>query len=235
MGFFRFFHKMEHLNRLTFLGEMSAVLAHEIRNPLQGIQSCFQAMESRMPADDDELESVFSLIYREIERINKIISNLLNFARPGEPQPEMILIEKSMEEVMPFIEPVLKNKSLTLNCNFLSAQEYLFIDRCHLKQILINLITNAARASKHGDTLEISSTFTDEEFIISIKDSGVGIPVTNLNKIFNPFFTTFEEGTGLGLSVVHSLTLKNHGRIWLESLENKGTTVYVAFPRSLPH
>ncbi|MDI3481934.1 MAG: hypothetical protein PWQ97_1589 [Tepidanaerobacteraceae bacterium] len=227
--------KMEHVNRLTFLGEMSAVLAHEIRNPLQGIQVCFQAMESKLPADDGKLESIFSSIYREIERINNIISNLLNFARPGEPQPEKVLIQKLMQEVMPFIEPVLKNKNLTLYCNFSNAKEHLFADRGHLKQILINLITNAARASNQGDTIEVSSFFTDEEIIISIKDSGVGIPETNLDKIFNPFFTTFENGTGVGLSVVHSLTLKNHGRIWVESSENMGTTVYVAFPRSFPH
>jgi len=227
--------KMEHLNRLTFLGEMSAVLAHEIRNPLQGIQSCFQAMESKMPVGDSELETLFSLIYREIERINKTISNLLNFARPAEPHPEMILIERSVEDVMPFVEPVLKDAGLMLKCNFSSPREYFFMDRCHLKQILINLITNAAKACKRGDAIEISSAIADDEIIISVKDAGIGIPEANLDKVFNPFFTTFGGGTGLGLSVVHSLTLKNHGRIWIKSSEGMGTTVYMAFPRSLPH
>ncbi|KXG74508.1 Sporulation kinase E [Fervidicola ferrireducens] len=225
---------MEHINRLVFIGEMSAALAHEIRNPLQGIQACFQVLESSFPNEEDETKSeLYRAIYREIDRINRIITNLLQFARPSDPIPEKVSFARIMNEIKPFITSLLKEKALKLQCSIPEYDE-LYIDPNHLKQILMNLITNAIRASKNGGSINISLSLTqDDEVILCIKDEGIGIPAQNLNKIFTPFFTTFPGGNGLGLCVVQSLTLKNRGRIWIESTENRGTSVYLAFPAYL--
>jgi signal transduction histidine kinase len=227
--------KIEHINRLATIGEMSAALAHEIRNPLQGIKSCFQVIESMSSlAEDHTSKQLFAAIYREIERINWIITSLLHYARPSEPIPNNISLKKIVEEIKPFILPLLKEKALELKCSFPQEDE-LYLDPNHLKQILMNVITNAVKASKNKGKIEISLRLIGDEAILCIKDEGIGIPEAYISKIFNPFFTTFNDGTGLGLCVVQSLTIKNKGRIWIESTQNRGTTVYLAFPRSFSH
>lgn len=222
--------KMEHINRLATIGEMSAALAHEIRNPLQGIKSCFQVLESVFSKiQNDTSKQLFHTINCEIDRINKIITSLLHYARPSEPIPEKVSLKNSIEEIKPFIMPLLKKKSLQIKYRFPENDE-LYIDPNHLKQILLNVISNAIKASKNNGTIELSLQNTGDEVVLCIKDQGIGIPEDQISKIFTPFFTTFDGGTGLGLCVIQSLTIKNKGRIWIESQKNRGTTVYLAFP-----
>ncbi|ADL08574.1 sensor histidine kinase [Thermosediminibacter oceani] len=229
-------HKMEHINRLASIGEMSAALAHEIRNPLQGIQSCFQVLESlNLPGTNETSVELFSAIYREIDRINRIITSLLHYARPSEPMPARVSLKRTVEEIRPFIVPLLKEKALDLRCSLPEGSDEVYIDPNHLKQILMNLITNAIRASRQGGFINVSLHQTFDETVICVRDKGIGIPKQHLSRIFTPFFTTFPGGTGLGLCVVQSLTIKNRGRIWIESTEDSGTSVYLAFPSSFSH
>ncbi|WP_422447760.1 sensor histidine kinase [Thermoanaerobacterium sp. DL9XJH110] len=227
--------KMEHINRLASIGEMSAAIAHEVRNPLQGIQSCFQVLQAKFPEDDGTSAKLFDLIYREIERINGIISNLLNFSRPSEPEPVMLSLKGVLNEILPFLSPLMKKKGLSLNISIDHGAEYLYVDKAHLKQMLLNLLTNSIRASHINGEIDILSSAAAGEIVITVRDRGRGIPEKNLEKIFTPFFSTFEGGTGLGLCVVQSLVFKNRGRIWIESRENNGTSVYIAFPCSFSH
>lgn len=227
--------KIEHINRLTFIGEMSAAIAHEIRNPLQGIKSCFQVLESNSKIWNDTSKMLITLIYQELERINKIISELLNYARSPEPKPQSISLKQTITESLPFLSHHLKKKQLSLNINIPQEADLIFVDESHFKQIIINILTNAIRASKVGGQIDITAESSVREIIVYIKDYGIGISKENLEKIFIPFFSTFDEGTGLGLSVVHTLVLKNNGQIRIESKENIGTTVYLIFPRSFSH
>jgi signal transduction histidine kinase len=227
--------KMEHINRLASIGEMSAAIAHEVRNPLQGIKSCFQVLQSKFLEDDGTSTKLFDLIYREIERINGIISNLLNFSRPSEPEPAMLSLKGVLNEILPFLSPLMKKKALSLNISIDHGAEYLYVDKAHLKQMLINLLTNSIRASHIDGKIDIISSAVAGEIVITVRDRGRGIPEKNLEKIFTPFFSTFEGGTGLGLCVVQSLVFKNRGRIWVESSENTGTSVNIAFPCSISH
>lgn len=227
--------KIEHINRLAFIGEMSAAIAHEIRNPLQGIKSSLQVLESDFKKQNRTSKILINLIYQEIERINKIIFDLLNYARPSEPKPEPISVKEVINESLLFLSHLLTKKQLSVNVNISSEEDFIYADRSHFKQIIFNVLTNAIKASKTGGQIDITANLYDKEVVILIKDYGIGISKENLGKIFTPFFSTFDEGSGLGLPVVQTLVLKNNGQIRVESEENVGTTVYLIFPRSFSH
>ncbi|HHW03605.1 MAG TPA: HAMP domain-containing protein [Thermoanaerobacterales bacterium] len=231
----RFKQKMEYINRLTSIGEMSAALAHEIRNPLQGIKSCLQVLENKFINADDTSTTLLNLIYGEIERINNIISDLLNYARPSEPKPEYIDIRREIEDILPLLAHLYNKKHITMKIDINPDCNYIFIDKSHFKQIIINLLSNSINASDENTEILIYTTKNNDEIILSIKDQGKGIPEEDLEKVFIPFFTTEEKGTGLGLSVVQSLLVKNHGHIWIKSKSGIGTTINIALPFDFAH
>lgn len=225
---------LEKINRLTLVGEMSASLAHEIRNPLQGIKSCLQVIESDIKDKNDLLGELFSLVYLEINRIDKIISDLLSYARPSDPHFECISLEKIFKELLPFIDSLTKRKRLKFKMDIEKGIK-IYVDASHFKQIVINIISNSLKACRENDSIFIKAQKKDDEVIIEIMDTGIGISKENLSKIFNPFFTTFNEGTGLGLCVVQTLVNQNKGKIWIKSEENRGTEVYISFPCAESH
>lgn len=233
----RFKQQMEHINRLTSIGEMSAALAHEIRNPLQGIKSCFQVLESKVLNlnNDDTSTTLLDLIYKEIERINGIISELLNFARPSEPSPEYIDLSTEIKNTLPLLSHLYNRKHISIKTDVNPECGSIFMDKSHFKQIIINLLSNSIRASCENTEIKISTMKFKNEILLRIEDQGEGIPEENLEKVFNPFFTTYKDGTGLGLSVVQSLVLKNHGQIWINSRLGLGTTVSLSFPCDIAH
>ncbi|RKL62429.1 HAMP domain-containing protein [Thermoanaerobacteraceae bacterium SP2] len=231
----RFKQKMEYINRLTSIGEMSAALAHEIRNPLQGIKSCLQVLETRFLSADDTSTALLNLIYGEIKRINNIISDLLNYARPSEPKPEYINLRQEIEDVLPLLAHLYNKKHISIKIDITPDCNNIFIDKSHFKQILINLLSNSIHASQENTEIVIFTTKNKDEIVLSIRDQGKGIPEEYLEKVFIPFFTTEENGTGLGLSVVQSLVLKNHGHIWIQSKSGIGTTINFAFPFDFAH
>jgi signal transduction histidine kinase len=118
---------------------------------------------------------------------------------------------------------------INLNCGSI------FIDKSHFKQIIINLLSNSIHASLENTEITISAARNENEIVLCIRDRGKGIPEENLERVFNPFFTTEENGTGLGLSVVQGLVLKNHGHIWIQSKSGIGTTVNLAFSFDFAH
>jgi len=220
---------LEKINRLTLIGEMSASLAHEIRNPLQGIKSCLQVIESNLKGENEVHRELFSLIYMEINRIDKIIKDMLNYARPSEPKFEAVYVKNVIDELLPFIKPLLKKKRIRLIID-VGKNLKVSVDKTHLKQIFINIISNSIKACRENNLIKIKAQKCEGEVAIILEDTGMGISKENLNKIFTPFFSTFNEGSGLGLCVVQTLVHKNNGKICIESEENKGTKVHIFLP-----
>lgn len=224
---------IEHINRLAFVGEMSAIIAHEIRNPLQGIKTSLQVLEPYCEKNETT-NTLFSLLHQEIERIDGIITNLINYARPSEPNLESVEIKKAINECIMLVFPLAEKKRISFVTSF-SNEEYILVDKNHFKQIMLNILTNAIKASNMKGKIKIGTISERDEICIYVKDYGMGIPPENLEKIFTPFFSTFTKGTGLGLSVVQTLVAKNNGHIKVESEVKRGTTVYLSFPRAIPN
>lgn len=139
-----------------------------------------------------------------------------------------------MDEILPFVDSMIKKKGLNLKIDVEKGLE-IYVDSSHFKQIIINVISNTVKACRQKDSIFVKALRKEDEVIIEIKDTGIGISKENLSKIFNPFFTAFGEGTGLGLCVVQALVNQNHGKLKVESEENKGTSFYISFPCAISH
>lgn len=212
--------------KMATVGRLSAGLAHEIGNPLTSIMGYISFL--RDGAKDEKDREILFLIYKETERINRIIRDLLNFARSkneegvGACNPKDVVVD-----VIRLLSPQKDFKKVELINNVLEGRAILFSAE-ELKQVLLNLLINAVDVSPNGGKIEISSKTEGDYFLISIKDEGGGVPLEIKDKIFDPFFTTkpVGKGTGLGLSVAHSLVTRYGGKIYFQNYE-KGCIFYL--------
>ncbi len=216
-------------DRLAALGELSAGVAHEIRNPLGIIKNSAQVLQDKLKNKDAKSKELTDFIIEEANRLNKVVTNFLDFARPQRPSLEV-------REIPPLIEKSLERlESQTPGTNIKVVKRYeqglppAPVDDELLSQVFLNLITNAFQAMPEGGTLTITAQAEKTEnrkpktIKISFSDTGCGIPETGLPKVFNPFFSIRQGGTGLGLSIVHKIVESHGGEISVESQVGKGT------------
>lgn len=228
-------NNIERINRLTSVGELAAGLAHEIRNPLAGMKMSVQVLRGRLCTEEDEsnLKLFNSTIY-EIDRLDNLITDLLDFAKPHSPKYEMTNILEILNMSLDLTKKDMREKDIKTNVHIETSNLSVFIDKAQIEQVFINIIKNAVRASRYRGKLDIRlksiSSGKDKLLCIGFEDNGVGIKQENLEKIFNPFFTTNPQGTGLGLSVVHKLVVENRGEIEVQSILGKGTRFEIKFP-----
>lgn len=216
--------------RLSSLGELMAGVAHELRNPLSGIKINTQILARKKDLIEAE-QRILKSTQEGIEKIQKIVEDMLNFARPKTAnfKPE------NLNEVIINSLAIMQDKFKRANISLIFEKEEnlpsLFIDAHQIQQVLINLMLNALQAMGKGGTLTIRSARQDNgEVRVEIKDTGVGISKEHLKKIFDPFFTTKSEGTGLGLSISLKI-LENHGAtIEVCSEVGKGSIFTINFP-----
>lgn len=219
--------------RLKELGEITARMAHEIRNPLTGIRG-FATLLVKDLADKPELQKIASHILEGTESLNTIVTNILNYSRPLQPHFETI-------DLVPFLEEI--KETLQANPDFPKGiqielysqnRSMLFsVDPNLLKGALLNLALNSIEAMPNGGCLEIRIMHGEKEFEILVRDTGVGIPAENMEKIFAPFFTTKPAGNGLGLAQVHKVILAHGGTIEVYSVVGEGTTFTIKLPVKL--
>ena len=228
-------------DRLSSLGLLTAGLAHEIRNPLVAIRTFTQLLPERY--EDAEFRNGFqSLALKEVDRICGLITDLLSFARPSRPN----VAQEDMNDVIDGIARILdtqaKEKSVELIRDFAPNLPKVWIDREQMKQVFMNLIFNGIQAMNDGGTITISTRiFTPDSveqspsFVqVEVKDTGIGIPSENLEHIFDPFFTSKDEGSGLGLSISHQIVQEHGGYVTVESKLGKGTSFLVNIPTGKP-
>jgi PAS domain S-box-containing protein len=245
---------MRQLDRLTILSQITAGLAHEIKNPLAGIKASAQVLEEGMGADDPRYQ-LTSRIAKEIDRIDNLLKKFFNFARPSEPHFANHDIEMTIDSVYLLIAPQFKNNNISFKKDFSMRVPQVYVDENQIEQVLMNIFLNAIQAMPEGGAVTVRTNtnviYEDGDIgigenriktirdgrapvvFVEITDTGNGISQENLDKIFNPFFTTKRGGTGLGLPICKQIMIKNNGRIDIRSEEGRGTTVILSLPALL--
>lgn len=230
------------VEKLASLGELSAGMAHEIRNPLAGIKTSVQVLANKVRNPSEEV--LLDGIVHEIDRLDKIVSDLLRFSRPGAPVPTLTDLYDIVENTLTLVAEKVRKQGIRIERAYSGPRPRVLVDRGQIRQVFLNLLLNSIKAMAAGGRLiieirEVSHANGSQaprsgrlpgyvEVIFS--DTGPGIPEAHLQKIFNPFFTTDPQGTGLGLSIVHKLLEENHGYIFVDSREGAGARVTVGLP-----
>ena len=218
--------------KLAALGQLAAGIAHEIRNPLTSINILIHSLTENFPPEDSPREDL-KVIEEEIDRINEILDRFLRFAKPAPPLLERTEVASIFEETLQLIRPRMEKQRVHVQKEF-EGLPIILMDREQIKQVALNLLLNAVQAMPRGGTLMLrGQNSRDGQWIkISIQDSGIGIPDEDMNKLFDPFFSTREGGIGLGLSIAHRIIDQHHGKIEVESALGKGTLFTLWLPVS---
>jgi len=223
------FDQLRHADRLALLGQLSAGIAHEIRNPLASIQGAVEILGQNVPAEDPKSE--FAQIARkEVARLARLTSEILQFSKPALPQKLKSSPGEIIEAACRLVADQAQRQGIEIIRPFPEGDRAIVVDPEQIKQVLINILINAIQAQHEGGNIVISEKVEGGEWIASIEDAGPGMTQEQLDRIFDPFFTTKSEGTGLGLSISYQLVKNNGGRIWAASERGKGACFQVGFP-----
>ena len=240
--------------RLAAIGELSASIAHEIRNPLAAISGSIEMLQRGSASPEESLDSahLMNIVMREVDRLNHLISDFLRYARPGPLNPETLQLQAVISDVLEIFDAA-QSDAIKIE---LAVEEGLtvFADPGQLRQVLWNLVLNAAEAMPDGGRMRVGARALTERdsqegspgnrrgqeegegksrwLEISIADDGSGIPKDKLERIFEPFFTTKQNGSGLGLATVHRIVENHGGIVRLESKLGVGTTVRIRLSRA---
>lgn len=216
--------KINQTEKLALLGEMSAGAAHEIRNPLTVISGFLTLMKQSFSKENNEKYQL-PLLLKELERINTIVEDMLTVARPASPQ----LLHMSIKEILNELpKNLLFNDSMHVTIQLDDTK--LLVDPKQMKQVLYNLIRNSVEAMDGIGRLSIYSVKKEQTYEIYIKDSGTGMDEVTEKAVFNPFFTSKETGTGLGLTIVQRIIDDHHGKIEVFETSKNGTTFLITLP-----
>ncbi len=217
--------------KLAAVSELAAGMAHEIRNPLTSIRGFLQLLQSKYEPDALEQE-YFTIIFKELDRINNIIKEFLTLSKPSQAQKQIISFEQLMAEIMLLVEQEAIMYEISLNVDIDPNIPQLCLNPAKFKQVILNIANNAFQAAGAGGKVTIRSYFdsVSKQVVTIIKDNGCGIPPEKLKFIFEPFYTTKENGTGLGLSLCCRI-IKNHGgKITAKSTVGKGSRFHIFLP-----
>jgi len=208
--------------RLAALGQLTAGLAHELRNPLASIKGSADLL-ARRPATDPMSRELGEIISSEVDRTNLLVTRFLSFARPLEPQRETI-------DITEVIDRAARHANVEIVRDYSRDVPLLAIDPALMEQVFINLLSNAAQASEPGAPITVSTRRKPHGIEIDVIDSGSGIPADKMETIFNPFFTTKQTGVGLGLAIVSKIVNGHGGKMTVDSEPGKGSTFRVCLP-----
>ncbi|KAA0258143.1 HAMP domain-containing histidine kinase [Deferribacter autotrophicus] len=213
-------------NKLASLGLLAAGIAHEVKNPLAGIRATIQLIYKR--SNDTNVKNMAENVISEIDRLNKIVVDLLQFSKPDEIHKERCLLDEIIEKSINLVRKKMDEKRITIlksveNC-------YVIADCDHLLHIIINILLNAISAveDEKGE-IKIIGRVSGSKYILEICDNGIGISEDKIEHIFDPFFSLKEDGTGLGLSIVYTLMQKNGIKYEIKSKKGEGTVLKLIF------
>ncbi|MQL53927.1 hypothetical protein GFC01_17020 [Desulfofundulus thermobenzoicus] len=221
--------QVSRMERLAAVGELAAGLAHEIRNPLTGISGFAQCLARALPPGE-ELHQQAEIIVNEVIRIESIIQELLNFARPRDGRVLPVDINQLVEETVVLISPRVQRAGVEIKLSLAPDLPEIYGDSQQLKQVFLNLCLNAVQAMERGGRLTITTRREGSHVQAIFADTGCGIDPGQVEKIFDPFFTTRVKGTGLGLPVSQRIVEKHGGNIRVESRPGEGSAFTVFLP-----
>lgn len=215
---------LERVEKMAYMGEMAAGLAHEIKNPLASLAGSIQLLKEDMRYDPDH-ERLMEIILRETDRLSTLVSDFLFFAKPPVGQPEKVHLKSAIDEVTDLFEKDTINARDIQLVKAFDADCWVLIDPTHLSQILWNLLLNAAEAiEREGEIAIRTLPHRNKQVEIQVSDDGCGMDPEVARSIFDPFFTTKTDGTGLGLSITHRILGAYNSRLEVSSVPSKGTT-----------
>lgn len=227
------YQQMERAERLASVGEMAAGLAHEIKNPLAGIGGAIDVLADDYDKDDPRRE-VMSQIQKQVSRLNKTVTDLLYFGRPGDPEFDYVDINSLIKQTQLFASQHPEAKKINWIEELTRSLPLVWGDQKQIQQVLLNLMINGLQAMKDGGVLTVQT----DSFLrdgcswirVDISDTGPGIPETELKNIFTPFYTSKTEGTGLGLPICRQLMVTNGGSLRVASTVGKGACFTLELP-----
>jgi len=223
----------ERFNALTLL---AAGVAHEIGNPLNSLHIHLQLMERKIrklpPAERGGLEDSVSVAKDEIRRLDFIVSQFLRAVRPTIPNMQRDDVNAIVRESVSFLRTEMEDRGILVELELAETLPSLLIDRDQIKQAFYNVIKNASQAMKQGGILRIRTAADHGQVSVAFEDTGGGITPENLSKVFQPYFTTKDSGSGLGLMIVRRIVREHGGEMELQSDEGRGLTVTIRLPVS---
>ena len=223
--------KLYESQKLSALGQLSAGIAHEVRNPLSSIKMSLQILAKRMNPEGNDLKR-FKIAEKEVDHLEVLVNNVLAFAKPVEPQKNPVDLSKVLEQAIAMSEKGITDKKIEIQTEF-SDVPPVAVDAAMMADAFLNVIRNAVEASKEYGKIKVSLRYTYESrqsVAVEIKDDGSGIDAEDMPHIFNPFFTRKNYGTGLGLSLVKKIVDIHQGTIDIFSKKNEETKVLIIIP-----
>ena len=222
--------QLERSRRMAALGKMAAGIAHEIRNPLGTLRG-FAHYFGNQPGVSEESKGYAELMTSEVDRLNRNVSGLLQFARPREPQLVNTNLDKLISKTVVLMESDFSKQALNFHwqCN---TDIVVSVDPDLILQVLMNLLKNSIHATSAGGEVSISTSEDEHHVRIAVSDNGKGMTEQEREKMFDPFFTTRKTGTGLGLAVSHQIIEQHGGTLEVKTAEGEGTTVTIILPKT---
>ena len=228
--------KLVNTDKMVLLGQLSAGISHEIRNPLAAVNLNLQQLERTLDKDSQDYKYVDTAI-QGVQRISRIVEVTLNFSRPTIPDVKTIQLNKLLPEYLDLIRTTIRRKDIKVNLDFDPNLPTIAVEEKQIQQVFINILKNAADSINGKGVITIKTYVEQDEksykgryVSTAITDTGHGIPPEDLNKIFNPFFTRKSDGTGLGLPITQRIIHQHSGIIDVETKVGVGTTFYVKLP-----
>jgi signal transduction histidine kinase len=209
--------------RLAALGQLSAGLAHELRNPLGSIRGSAELLQRAVGRESPVAQELAGIVREEVDRTNALVTRFLDFARPLEPRRETV-------DITQVIDRAATHAKVAIIRNYSPDVPPLAVDPSLMEQIFINLLSNAAQASAPDAPITVVTRMIGEEAEVSVIDRGCGIPPDKIETIFNPFVTTKKTGVGLGLAIVAKIVDGHRGRMAVESAPGKGSAFRIYLP-----
>lgn len=223
------FEGMKRAERLSALGQLSAGLAHEIRNPLASISGAASILR-RNPDLDPKQAKCVEVIAAECQRLNGLLTNFLNFARPRPPRLQTIELNPVLDKILALAGHGIRGKTVHFEKQAESGLPSVECDPEQLEQVLLNLMINAIEASPDGETVTLLAMAEDRRIAVRVIDRGHGVATDHIDRLFDPFFTTKEHGTGLGLPVAHQIMRQMGGSVLAQANPGRGMTFSVILP-----
>lgn len=232
--------ELAHINRVTTMGELTASLAHEIKQPISAANvdagTCLEWLR-RDPPDLEEARQAVSRIIQDVTRASEIIARIRSLFKKGEPQREVIDLNEMIREMIVLLRSEAARFSISIHIDLADDLPSITADRVQLQQVLMNLMLNGIDAIKErggaGELTIASRPSPDRQVTISVRDTGVGLPSQQADRIFDAFFTTKAQGSGMGLSISRSIVESHGGRLWATSNSEHGATFEFTLPSEL--
>ncbi len=219
--------------KLAAMGRLTSQVAHELNNPIYGIMNTLELLKTEIPSNSRR-RKILDMSLSETQRLSEMLSSMLSFSKPQEEARREININKLIEDILLFLEKQLRESNIKIQINLSKKFPLITASPNQIRQVILNLIANAKDAMPNGGALTVETLSENNQIIIKVQDTGIGIPEEIRDKIFDAFFTTKQKvkGVGLGLSVCYGIIKDHGGDIIVKSEVNKGSTFSIVLPQS---